>query len=476
MKHGYDEHEQTAKIMYDSFRVFKKYININKHYYHVGNTLLIGTSNGNPDIFFPPDTLVQFVDERFQVIGFIKWSRSSEGTIYLSSCDLNDGYSIHRYLEDITKYVEHNDSMGLMKIQYEVDKTHTRDIVKIMSEGDTLQLEQLEDRYIRTMFHPEMNHIWEHIKNINYYPDKIMKTGQAPRINLLLHGPPGTGKSSFAYRIAMATRRHLMSMKISKYKKDELIEVFTRPKIKGTIYSPKDVVYVLDEFDIDIDRLVLQQAGQHEQLAVVKSIMTDVLRKNSQEQIIVVQQTTSNPPSQIQTQTGSSPPSTQSPPQSPQSPQLPQPTHSGGAMSTLQDKIGKIDGMFDGLTKVYDKINNAEGEIVALRDLLTVFQGAVPINGCIIIAMTNRFDELKDRCPTLFRAGRMTPVYFGEFDQVMLNNISQHYFHQPCHLSTKQKISIQPSKVIEIVVEALMLPQGQYEYFVEKVKMIIGDL
>jgi replication-associated recombination protein RarA len=115
-----------------------------------------------------------------------------------------------------------------------------------------------------------MENLWEYIKTINYFPKNIIKNGQSPRLNLLLHGPPGTGKSSFAYRIAMATKRNIIHVRLSKYNKDEMYDTFIRPKIKGNYCSPKEVVFVLDEFDDDIEKINMRAKLQLKQIDDVK--------------------------------------------------------------------------------------------------------------------------------------------------------------------------------------------------------------
>ena len=59
---------------------------------------------------------------------------------------------------------------------------------------------------------------------------------------------------------------------------------------------------------------------------------------------------------------------------------------------------------------------------------ITICQGAVPIEGCIIIAMTNKYEEMKLKCLALFWAGRLTPIHFGNFNIHIVNKISRHYY------------------------------------------------
>lgn len=65
-----------------------------------------------------------------------------------------------------------------------------------------------------------------------------------------------------------------------------------------------------------------------------------------------------------------------------------------------------------------------------LNDLLEIFQGPVPLTGGIVIATTNRYNELVEMLPALFRDGRLTPIKFDYFDDNMMNKFCQHYFDE----------------------------------------------
>ena len=146
--------------------------------------------------------------------------------------------------------------------------------------------------------------------------------------------------------------------------------------------------------------------------------------------------------------------------------------------SVVSDVKKKIDGMkelIDGMTKIYNDINTMESDIVTMNDLLTVFQGAVPINGCIIIAMTNKFDELKKRCLALFRAGRLTPLYFDNFNLEMINRVSQHYFGRNIRYEGTPEMTLQPSKVIDELFQSKMswFDLAQFEQFSRRINEML---
>ena len=69
----------------------------------------------------------------------------------------------------------------------------------------------------------------------------------------------------------------------------------------------------------------------------------------------------------------------------------------------------------------------------------------------------------------LFRPGRLTPIYFGHFNDQILHRICQYYFRQSHPLSGK--IDLQPSAVIDLVVKSLLETDNQqqrYESFCQR--------
>jgi len=90
---------------------------------------------------------------------------------------------------------------------------------------------------------------------------------------------------------------------------------------------------------------------------------------------------------------------------------------------------------------------------VTIRDLLELFQGPVPLEESIIIATTNKFKDISDICPELFRPGRMTPICMGYIDKQTLQEISQHFFG--CHIKCRipEEIIVPTSAIIDLAME-----------------------
>lgn len=83
-----------------------------------------------------------------------------------------------------------------------------------------------------------------------------------------------------------------------------------------------------------------------------------------------------------------------------------------------------------------------------LEDLLELLQGPVPIPGSIIIATTNKYEEMSKLCPALFRAGRLTPCEFTNISWKSLQEMTMHYFKKELTIP-QMEITISTSDIIE---------------------------
>jgi hypothetical protein len=117
-------------------------------------------------------------------------------------------------------------------------------------------------------------------------------------------------------------------------------------------------------------------------------------------------------------------------------------------------------------------------EDISLEDLLEIFQGPVPIEGAIIIATTNKFKEIYELCPALFRPGRLTPVEFDYLEQKTFTEISQYFYNKqpPFEININNKLS--PSNIIEIVSKSKFIINNideQYDFFSKNIKKLLHN-
>jgi hypothetical protein len=303
-------------------------------------------------------------------------------------------------------------------------------------DGKKESIAVLKTKFIDTFFHPAKDQLWNTILNIDQFPEKFYALGQCPRIGLLLYGPPGSGKSSFAYRIARALNRHIISIDIKTLSKTELYSLIKRPRINGLQYEPNKIIYVFDEIDIALKYLYIN--SHDKQLINKKNINllndnVNKLLKNSQS------------------------------------------VNSSFKDDDLKDLTNSIiddtntDSNYIDETQSMSLYNNHNASVnenhdkICLDDLLEVFQGPVPIDGSIFVATTNKYDEIKNFCPQLFRSGRLTPIYFGYPDLEMLNMISQYYFKK--NIICDNYKPVQTSHIMELIIESMFDPSKGFAYF-----------
>jgi hypothetical protein len=416
-----------------------RYINANQSFYHPDKVAITDITRL---VFFDPNKSILFNDTRFKVKGYIAWSDS---TIILSHCDVPENYTIKDYISDVCQFINEKEKSENVLTLYNQFSTSKSVMMDMMYSNINHPPEVFEQIFIKTLFHPDINKWWGVIKNINYNPHKFWDNGMCPRLNLLLHGPPGTGKSTFAHRVAMATKRHLINVKLSHYTKDELVRIFHEPEINGEPCLPKEVIYVLDEFDLDLDNIISKSQHKAKQAEKMEATIDGYFKTAVSQDDTTVEQVDEKSKKPVQRVT-----------------------------SDVTSRVSKASDVLDNMSKTFDKVNVMKSDIVTVEDLLTIFQGAIPIEGCIIIAMTNKFEEIEKICPKLFRPGRLTPVYFGYFDVKMVKKVSRYYFGKEfeTELDDNMTIQVAPAQFMELVSSSMMQDES-YNAFIDGLKVIM---
>ena len=134
-------------------------------------------------------------------------------SIFLMTITLNiykngsnyDTSKLYKYM--IAKMDKKHTDDGDINLRHLSTNGHSSDCMNWIQEyfyiGKKESIETMEKVWIDPFFHPEKDRLWGLIKTIHSNPLSLIQKGQTPRANFLFHGPPGTGKSSFPFRVAM---------------------------------------------------------------------------------------------------------------------------------------------------------------------------------------------------------------------------------------------------------------------------------
>ena len=234
--------------------------------------------------------------------------------------------------------------------------------------------EELEKKYINSFFSSAKNIVWKKIKKIHFEPEFFINISQQPRANFIFYGPPGTGKSSFVTRMAITLKRHLISLDLRDFiDKSSIYREILSPRIPTcpTALKQKDVIFILDEFDLLIDELSEQE--KMERIVTTKDEKIEL---------------------------------------------------------SIREKAKFLRDF-------------------TLYDLVEFFQGSIPCDGLVMIAITNDFERIQQKCPKLFRDGRLTPVKFDHINYDAFDELCNHYFGKSFDTKFNDTIDVPISSIID---------------------------
>lgn len=281
--------------------------------------------------------------------------------------------------------------------------------------------------YIDSFFHPKRDILWKAVHRVHFEPEYYYKFGQAGKHCILAHGPPGTGKSTYAYRIAMATGRHIVNLNLSDIESRGLFyQILRNPNVAGRNEPTKDVIFILDEFDDAIKKLYNETKMENDmnELIIKKIKESKDSTENISMEVLL---------KQLQ----------------------PQKT------STNDDE------MSSGSKKKVNANNLKVNKSLTMNDLLNVIQGSVPLDGLIMVATTNNYEEIKDICPALFRPGRFTPVLFDYPTKSLIDQMTNFYYNKTISdiLELPEQIKMPISWFTD-----KMSTYDDFDFFVEELK------
>ena len=395
--------------------------------FRMGNDDVLASNANSPAYILPPNQKIPFHDKNFDLDGYIetkeikvdKGGKKEEKitrnyiitTIHVYHNEKN--IMAFQYYKMIEKkrleIINKSASFYINYMRYFDQNGEKRVIEHTIFNGMKNDLPKIFEKQLGSFFHKEKGQILDRVTKIIKNPEFFTDIGQPASLNLLLEGPPGSGKSTLAYRLAMSFGLDIYSIDVSAYKtKYDLHQVF---------YYRTGIV-LLEEFDIAVQKL-------YERSLKKKSVIDYGFQT-----------------------IGSS----------------------NNVISSIKSKKDDDSSTISSYSTILKSLS--DDDEVRLEDLLEILQGPVPSNGRITIATTNKYEEIKRLCPALFRAGRLTPVYFGYLERAEINEMGRFYFGSDAEIIDFDP-NIQTSQLIEYAITAKI--RQNPKYFYNQIKKHYGE-
>lgn len=155
---------------------------------------------------------------------------------------------LNSFMESLEK--EHiNDSSKGKQLIFEYKKSYKDD--EDITTGHFHDSPFITNKCFDNIFFKEKEEFIEFLQPfLSNNQEKYKKYGKPFKATIMLHGPPGCGKSSLIKSTVEYTKRHCLLVSWAKIKTcSEFMMLFRPIKIKNKVYNPEDLIIVFEDFD-----------------------------------------------------------------------------------------------------------------------------------------------------------------------------------------------------------------------------------
>ncbi|RLN14495.1 hypothetical protein BBJ28_00006422 [Nothophytophthora sp. Chile5] len=282
-----------------------------------------------------------------------------------------------------------------------------------------------EGKTFENLFFEEKEQVLQLLDNFTTRSGKFAIKGFPYKLGLLLHGPPGTGKTSLVKAVAQYTKRHVVTISLGKIK--------TNQQLLDALFDMKFAVQGLDSpIEMSFDDVVFVMEDIDCASAIVKARASE--NDSSSSKAVVALKTAEGGDSAVE------------------SPPVPE-----AAVQSDDDKLMST------MIKVCledEKKYNQRSDKLNLSGLLNVLDGVIDCPGRIVIMTTNHPEKLD---PALVRPGRVNKkLLLSYMGSKQLQQMIEYYCTtkldeaQALRLATAFELSSQrftPAEIEEICAE-----------------------
>uniref|UniRef100_A0A7S2MPL9 AAA+ ATPase domain-containing protein n=1 Tax=Haptolina brevifila TaxID=156173 RepID=A0A7S2MPL9_9EUKA len=275
-----------------------------------------------------------------------------------------------------------------------------------------------DQKTFESLFFPDKESLLSLLDDFSQRKGKYGVKGYPQKLGVLLHGPPGTGKTSLIKALAHETGRSIVSIPLAQIKTNqELMNVMydLRLKVDGVDSAPqlafKDVIFVIEDIDA-ASKVVLRRDERKSSPPVNEKDVDDLASAASAVGNTGLASLLAK--GRAQAQAGCPP----------VPPPAPAACEEGPKPQTMADLMGDL------LRPRPDELN--------LAGILNVLDGVVDTPGRIVIVTSNHPEKLD---PALIRPGRIDRlIHLGYIQAHEAALMISHYFGSECSTAQRERL------------------------------------